>query len=84
MPIDVDVGITWTRMLDGKGNGFSPLVAHSYPASSFPLTSGCSSRRASMRSKGRRLEVRDCLRSVASCLEKLLLARYLLSSFPLL
>ena len=34
-------------------------VSPSYPASSFPVTSGHSSRQASMRSKGRRLEVRD-------------------------
>ena len=44
------------RML---GLGLKDILAPSYPASSFPLTSGRSSRQASMRSKGRRLEVRD-------------------------
>ena len=68
------------------GSGFSPFVAPTYPASSFSLTSVCSSLQASMRSKGRRLEVLDCFRtSVASGLEKLLLAVYLISNcFPLL
>ena len=36
----------------------------SYPASSFPLTSGRETAQASMRSKGRRLEVRDWKRSI--------------------